>query len=73
LLVANSQSLNIGNVYFYIPQIHGKRTIRDDRYRDENSDLVWFEKTVQEFEVMSESIYYVAVDIEGNDFYSMKD
>ncbi|TRU34620.1 MAG: hypothetical protein EWV50_17265 [Microcystis aeruginosa Ma_MB_F_20061100_S20] len=26
-----------------------------------------------EFEVMSESIYYVAVDIEGNDFYSMKD
>jgi hypothetical protein len=71
--LANSQSLNIGNVYFYIPQIHGKITIRDDRYRDENSDLVWFEKTVQEFEVMSESIYYVAVDIEGNDFYSMKD
>ncbi|MCA2633370.1 MAG: hypothetical protein IM507_13555 [Microcystis sp. M20BS1] len=73
--LANSQSLKIGNVYFYIPQIHGKITIQDDRYRyrDENSDLVWFEKTVQEFEVMSESIYYVAVDIEGNDFYSMKD
>jgi hypothetical protein len=73
--LANSQSLKIGNVYFYIPQIHGKITIQDDRYRyrDESSDLVQFEKRIQEFEVMSESIYYVAVDIEGNDFYSMKD
>jgi len=73
--LANSQSLKIGNVYFYIPKIHGKITIQDDRYRyrDESSDLVQFEKRIQEFEVMSESIYYVAVDIEGNDFYSMKD
>jgi len=73
--LANSQSLNIGNVYFYIPRIHGKITIQDDRYRyrDESSDRVQFEKRIQEFEVMSESIYYVAVDIEGNDFYSMKD
>ncbi|MDB9426844.1 hypothetical protein PN437_18450 [Microcystis aeruginosa CS-564/01] len=74
--LANSQSLNIGNVYFYIPKIHGKITksiFRDDTYIDESSDLVQFEKRIQEFEVMSESIYYVAVDIEGNDFYSMKD
>ncbi|MCZ8065757.1 MAG: hypothetical protein O9287_07395 [Microcystis sp. LE17-20D] len=74
--LANYQSLNIGNVYFYIPKIHGKITksiFRDDTYIDESSDLVQFEKRIQEFEVMSESIYYVAVDIEGNDFYSMKD
>ncbi|ROI05322.1 hypothetical protein ED562_09440 [Microcystis aeruginosa FACHB-524] len=74
--LANSQSLNIGNVYFYIPRIHGKITksiFRDDTYIDESSDLVQFEKRIQEFEVMSKSIYYVAVDIEGNDFYSMKD
>ncbi len=74
--LANSQSLKIGNVYFYIPKIHGKITksiFRDDTYIDESSDLVQFEKRIQEFEVMSESIYYVAVDIEGNDFYSMKD
>jgi hypothetical protein len=74
--LANSQSLKIGNVYFYIPKIHGKITksiFRDDTYIDESSDRVQFEKRIQEFEVMSESIYYVAVDIEGNDFYSMKD
>ncbi len=74
--LANYQSLKIGNVYFYIPKIHGKITksiFRDDTYIDESSDLVQFEKRIQEFEVMSESIYYVAVDIEGNDFYSMKD
>jgi hypothetical protein len=74
--LANSKSLNIGNVYFYIPQIHGKITksiFRDYRHRDESSHIVEFDKEIQEFEVMSESIYYVAVDIEGNDFYSMKD
>lgn len=74
--LANSQSLNIGNVYFYIPQIHGKITrsiFRDDRHRDESSHIVEFDKEIQEFEVISKSIYYVAVDIEGNDFYSMKD
>jgi len=74
--LANSQSLKIGNVYFYIPRIHGKITksiFRDDTYIDESSDRVQFEKRIQEFEVMSESIYYVAIDIEGNDFYSMKD